>query len=42
MSTINSAEYVELKQAIYREYSRSYDEDRLFIYIGRIFFFSLF
>ena len=28
MSTINSAEYVELKQAIYREYSRSYDEDR--------------
>ena len=28
MSTINSAEYVELKQSIYREYSRSYDEDR--------------
>ena len=28
MSTINNAEYVELKQSIYREYSRSYDEDR--------------
>ena len=28
MNSINSAEYVELKRSIYREYSLSYDEDR--------------
>jgi ubiquinone/menaquinone biosynthesis C-methylase UbiE len=28
MNAKNSAEYVELKRSIYREYSRSYDEDR--------------
>ena len=28
MNSINSAEYVELKRSIYREYSLSYDEAR--------------
>lgn len=28
MNATNSAEYVELKRSIYREYSRSYDQDR--------------
>ncbi|MBQ11727.1 MAG: hypothetical protein CMJ45_09280 [Planctomyces sp.] len=28
MNAMHSAEYVELKRSIYREYSRSYDEDR--------------
>ena len=28
MNAINSAKYVELKRSIYREYIRTYDEDR--------------
>ena len=33
MNSINSAEYVELKRVIYREYSISYDEDLSLIHI---------